>query len=1193
MASVTRWVLELGPVAATMLKLTVLLAAAWGLEFMLRGRNPRWRVLLWRGAMAGAALLPLLAWAATFELALPVESPASTASMSNVPRAVVYGGPGADSPLAPYDSEAGHWSAIAPEPIVAPQFSGRPTPAPAFSVRAKAWLCARRADLPWAAWACGSALLGAWLAMGGLRLRRLVRSSAPAPERLQAGVGRVAMAMGCRSQVELRLSPELISPLLTGLRRPTILLPERMARPDFAKNLPAILAHELAHLRAGDLAWMLAARCMTALLWFHPLAWRMQSAHATACEEVSDAVAAGMLQSAEAYSSALARVALALAGAPLAPAVSIPMARGPEVTRRLRLLITGKLQASPLARRRVAVALVGGFALLVFLGGLRLVRAQAPVAQSSLSPASQTPTPQASASATNAAGAPDKIPAGARVLHFPKERSLGRLLTRDASIHHEVTDYYCWGTNKWGVRAESWAYLADARGDVVIPANTSVQLMVSTGGALDLSPLASLRPDDLDTLHCGKFTDDSLRCLAGLTGLKTLDMRDFSQEKTSAALPRLTERGLKSLEGLVNLECFDLPDGLTNQGLAAITRVKSLKGLYFGYHHSITNEGLAALAQLPNLEELDLNGEALTNDALAQLAQCSRLSYLALNSKTFGDPGMKYLKNIPSLRILNAGWCDALSDAGLAEIGQIKSLERLALYHCENITNNGLKALQPLQNLKMLDLNHAKRITDDGIANLRPLKSLEKLDASTTSYPQQTTDKTLEYVSELPNLKALNLVSSSLSPMSDAGVQYLSKLQNLEELSIGGKDITDKGVAVIARLPRLRMLFLFCLSQVTNAGVAELRNAKNLEDLNIDQANVTIDCLNPLNSLTGLIRLNLCFNEQPADGSAMDISGLVNLEELTLYNARDKDLACLDNLKNLREFQASVLQGSNKITDAGMRHLAGMTKLWRLTIGGPGVTDASLDVLNGMKNLTSLHLSGRFTDATLDRLARIDGLEILDVASTTPISDAAEQNFRGLRPSVRFGLKCNPKYFQPRPARRSKTTSASAKSSTGGSKTASAAVADSKHPRVGTKAPDFIVKTLDGAEFQLSGQRGKVVLLHFWATWCSPCVAGLPGMKTSEDHLREKFGDRVVVLDLAMDDATEDALWRSYVDKTKLSPSTQARVGMNSKLASDYGVFGAPDDFLIGPDGKVLLNRESPEGPGDTDAVIARALETK
>ncbi len=49
--------------------------------------------------------------------------------------------------------------------------------------------------------------------------------------------------------------------------------------------------------------------------------------------------------------------------------------------------------------------------------------------------------------------------------------------------------------------------------------------------------------------------------------------------------------------------------------------------------------------------------------------------------------------------------------------------------------------------------------------------------------------------------------------------------------------------------------------------------------------------------------------------------------------------------------------------------------------------------------------------------------------------------------------------------------------------------------RVGEKAPDFELKTLDGKTVKLSDYRGKKVILNFWATWCPPCKAEMPDIQ--------------------------------------------------------------------------------------------------
>ena len=81
----------------------------------------------------------------------------------------------------------------------------------------------------------------------------------------------------------------------TGLRRPLLVLPERMCQIGYRGQLPAVIAHELAHVRSWDFGWNAALQAISTMLWFHPLAWRIGSVHRAACDAVCDAVAASYL----------------------------------------------------------------------------------------------------------------------------------------------------------------------------------------------------------------------------------------------------------------------------------------------------------------------------------------------------------------------------------------------------------------------------------------------------------------------------------------------------------------------------------------------------------------------------------------------------------------------------------------------------------------------------------------------------------------------------------------------------------------------------------------------------------------------------------------------------------------------------------------------------------------------------------
>lgn len=68
----------------------------------------------------------------------------------------------------------------------------------------------------------------------------------------------------------------------------------------------------------------------------------------------------------------------------------------------------------------------------------------------------------------------------------------------------------------------------------------------------------------------------------------------------------------------------------------------------------------------------------------------------------------------------------------------------------------------------------------------------------------------------------------------------------------------------------------------------------------------------------------------------------------------------------------------------------------------------------------------------------------------------------------------------------------------------------------GQPAPALLVPQLDGTQFDLAAQRGKVVIVNYWATWCSPCRAEMPVL----DSFYKRYHSRgLVMLGVSVDDA--------------------------------------------------------------------------
>jgi len=117
---------------------------------------------------------------------------------------------------------------------------------------------------------------------------------------------------------------------------------------------------------------------------------------------------------------------------------------------------------------------------------------------------------------------------------------------------------------------------------------------------------------------------------------------------------------------------------------------------------------------------------------------------------------------------------------------------------------------------------------------------------------------------------------------------------------------------------------------------------------------------------------------------------------------------------------------------------------------------------------------------------------------------------------------------------------------------------------VGNRAPDFTLDSLTGDRITLSSLRGKVVILDFWASWCSPCRVSMPILHS----LWKRYHDQgVVMIGVSLDRsraAAEGYLKANgYTDVIALWESLYAA----QAVAQRYGVTGIPHTFVIDREG--------------------------
>jgi len=114
---------------------------------------------------------------------------------------------------------------------------------------------------------------------------------------------------------------------------------------------------------------------------------------------------------------------------------------------------------------------------------------------------------------------------------------------------------------------------------------------------------------------------------------------------------------------------------------------------------------------------------------------------------------------------------------------------------------------------------------------------------------------------------------------------------------------------------------------------------------------------------------------------------------------------------------------------------------------------------------------------------------------------------------------------------------------------------------------DFSLPSLDGKVVKLSDYRGKWVVVNYWASWCSPCVAEMPELDAFHDSHKDK---NAVVLGVNMERIDREVL-KDFVEAQMVSyPILQAKPAVATELGK---VPGMPTTYLVSPKGEVVARQ--------------------
>lgn len=116
-------------------------------------------------------------------------------------------------------------------------------------------------------------------------------------------------------------------------------------------------------------------------------------------------------------------------------------------------------------------------------------------------------------------------------------------------------------------------------------------------------------------------------------------------------------------------------------------------------------------------------------------------------------------------------------------------------------------------------------------------------------------------------------------------------------------------------------------------------------------------------------------------------------------------------------------------------------------------------------------------------------------------------------------------------------------------------------PVVGYQAPDFSIPTLNGETFTLGEQRGRPIVMNFWATWCPPCRAEIPFFQEAA----RKYNGQVSII--GVDDGEPAQLVSSFV--REFGMTYPVPLDEDSAVSRQYRVNSLPTTFFIDREGVI------------------------
>lgn len=139
---------------------------------------------------------------------------------------------------------------------------------------------------------------------------------------------------------------------------------------------------------------------------------------------------------------------------------------------------------------------------------------------------------------------------------------------------------------------------------------------------------------------------------------------------------------------------------------------------------------------------------------------------------------------------------------------------------------------------------------------------------------------------------------------------------------------------------------------------------------------------------------------------------------------------------------------------------------------------------------------------------------------------------------------------------------------------------------VGTRLPDYSAMNLDGSKFELTGKRGKVVLLNVWATWCGPCRVEIPELQRIHDEYASRGFE---VVGVSVDESGVESVKQFIAEQKMTYPNVLDPQGNLAALLQSTML---PTSVLLDRNGKIVwkLIGAIPHDDPELKSAIEKAL---